>query len=278
MTDSRTDGAIPFTPVPHTSRWPFWTGIGLMTAFFGFIPLLFGSPATWILVIPGLGFFFAGLAGWLVDNAKDDIAEASGRTRPEYPDAAVWFTGFLILSEIFLFGALFASYFYLRHWDQVTSGGSLLHFYAPGGSPVEVWGPFPLLNTVFLVTSSVTLQIGEHYLKQGREALFRGLLAVTIALGAAFLAGQVYEFVTFIFQVHFTIQSGTYGATFFCLTGLHGLHVTAGVLLLATLLAGAFRGQFSARRHGAVTVVGIYWHFVDVIWIFLVAVLYLRLI
>lgn len=267
---------VPFTHLPHQSPWPFMAAMGLFVAFFGLLPLMNRSPAAWLLVIPGLGLFLIGLAGWLGTQAREDIAEARGLSRPEFPDIAVWFTGFLILSEIFLFGTLFASYFYLRNWD-FTGSGSANHFYVVDGRPMTVWGALPLVNTILLVSSSVTLQLGERFLKRGQEGRFRFLLGLTVLLGAGFLAGQVYEFYNFVVHEGFNIGSGPYASTFFCLTGLHGFHVTVGVLLLASLLAGCFAGQFSAERHIPVKVIGIYWHFVDVIWLFLVAVLYLRL-
>ena len=269
---------IPHTQLGHTNPWPFTAGVGLLLVFFGLLPIAYNNPGGWLLIVMGFGLFGIAVAAWLGTLSREDISEARGLTQPEFPRIAPWFTGFLILSEIFLFGGLFASYFYLRNWDYIQTG-SLMHFYAGGGSaPVQVWGLFPLLNTFFLVTSSVTLQIGEAYLKKGKIAVFQVLLGITVVLGVMFLASQVYEFVNFVTKDHFTLQSGTYGATFFSLTSLHGLHVTAGVILLSYLLGGSFAGQFSAKRHMAVTVIGIYWHFVDVIWIFLVAVLYLRLI
>ena len=130
--DTAADAGIPFTHLPHTSPWPFTAALGLFLAFFGLIPLMLRSPAAWLLIIPGLGVFLIGLAGWLGNQAREAFAEAGGRSRPEFPDIAIWFTGFLILSEIFLFGTLFASYFYLRNWDFIGTG-SANHFYVVNG-------------------------------------------------------------------------------------------------------------------------------------------------
>lgn len=280
MTDhgnTQADSSVPFTHLPHTSPWPFMAAMGLLAGAFGVLPLLVGSPAAWILIIPGAGIFFIALAGWLGQMAREDISEVKNLTRPEFPDISLWFVLFLVLSELALFGCFFATYFYLHNWDIIKSG-SQNHFFQIDGKPMEVWGLIPLLNTIFLVTSSVTLQIGEGFLKKGREDIFRVWLGFTIILGLLFIGGQVTEYVHFITVDKFTVASGPLGSTFYSLTGLHGLHVTAGALLLILLFAGSFFRIYSPKRHNAVTVIGIYWHFVDVIWLFLVAVLYLRLI
>jgi cytochrome c oxidase subunit 3 len=100
------------------------------------------------------------------------------------------------------------------------------------------------------------------------------LLAFTLLLGVVFIGGQVYEYYEFIVHKGLTLSDGVFASAFFGLTGLHGLHVTLGGVLLAIVLSRAVYGQYDAERHTSVTTVSMYWHFVDVVWIFLVAVLY----
>ncbi len=97
---------------------------------------------------------------------------------------------------------------------------------------------------------------------------------MTLLLGIIFIGGQVYEYYEFIVHSDFTITSGLFGSAFFGLTGLHGLHVSLGAVLLGIVFIRALAGQYSAERHVSVSTASMYWHFVDVVWIFLVVVLY----
>jgi len=96
----------------------------------------------------------------------------------------------------------------------------------------------------------------------------------TLLLGVVFIGGQVYEYYEFIVHSNFTVTSGLFGSAFYGLTGLHGLHVSLGGVLLALVTIRALAGQYSAERHVSVSTVSMYWHFVDAVWIFLVVVLY----
>jgi len=176
-----------------------------------------------------------------------------------------------IVSEAVMFGAFFAQYFYNRilsdNWP--TRAGL-----PPGFERVPSF-PLPLIMTVLLVASGFTAHWAQTAIRRDDRDQFQGWMIVTIVLGVAFLGVQGYEYATFIFQEHFNITSGIYGTVFFSLTGLHGLHVTIGALLLIGVLIRAFLGHFSSRNHFAVEGTILYWHFVDVVWIALYATLYL---
>jgi cytochrome c oxidase subunit 3 len=101
------------------------------------------------------------------------------------------------------------------------------------------------------------------------------LLGATLLLGIIFIGGQVYEYYEFIVHDGFTIAEGAYGSAFYGLTGLHGLHVTMGAVLLGIVFVRGFYGQYSAERHTSVSTASMYWHFVDVVWVFLLVVLYM---
>ncbi len=158
-----------------------------------------------------------------------------------------------IISEAFLFLALFWTYFYLRnlnagHWP-----------------PDDVHLDLPLitLNTVLLLASSVILQ---RAIKAGEHALTKAFhtgLAVTLALGTAFLLIKGWEWA----HASFGPASHAYGAIYFTLTGFHGAHVLGGLLLLAVLLWRALQGKLEARHSVSLAAAGLYWHFVDVIWL-----------
>jgi cytochrome c oxidase subunit 3 len=175
-----------------------------------------------------------------------------------------------IVSEAVMFGAFFAQYFYNRilsdHWPN--RAGLPEHF---EGVPAF---PLPLILTVVLVSSGFTAHNAQTAIRRDDRDAFQGWLIVTILLGVGFLAGQAYEYSQLIFVEGFSISSGIYGTVFFSLTGLHGLHVTAGVIVLTGVLIRAFMGHFSSRSHFGVEGSVLYWHFVDVVWLALYATLY----
>ena len=176
-----------------------------------------------------------------------------------------------IVSEAVMFGAFFAQYFYNRILSE--------HWPNPAGLPEESFRvpafPLALILTVVLVASGFTAHNAQTAIRRDDRDAFQGWLIVTILLGLGFLAGQAYEYSLLIFREGFNITSGIYGTVFFSLTGLHGLHVTAGVTVLIGVLIRAFMGHFSSRSHFGVEGSVLYWHFVDVVWLALYATLYL---
>ena len=168
-----------------------------------------------------------------------------------------------IVSEVMLFGAFFASYFFLR---VVANEGP----WPPDGFelPVAVAG----VNTAILVSSSLTVHWAlESVRKDNRRGLILGL-AATWLLGFTFLFIQINEYV----HIGFSARDGAFGSIFYGLTGLHGAHVFVGLTLLTFANIRAWRGHFGpdAKDHLGVEVPGIYWHFVDVMWIIVFTVVY----
>lgn len=164
-----------------------------------------------------------------------------------------------IASETMFFSGLFAAYFNARATHPV---------WPPEG--IELEPVIAAILTIVLVTSSVTMQLGVRAIRRDDRAGLQRWLAITLVLGALFVAGQLYDYST----LGFTWQTGIYGAAFFTLTGFHGAHVTGGVIALAAMLFRANEGHFTARHHAAVEGVSAYWHFVDVIWLLLFSTLY----
>jgi cytochrome c oxidase subunit III len=167
-----------------------------------------------------------------------------------------------IISEIMLFGAFFTAYFFIR---VVAESG---WFPIDGVDlPVAIAG----VNTAILLSSSFTMHWAlEGARNENRRAMQVGLLT-TLALGLTFLCIQINEYV----HLGFSPQDNAQGSVFYGLTGLHGAHVFVGLTLLTFATIRAFRGHFSAKEHRGVEVPGIYWHFVDVMWIFVYSTLYL---
>jgi cytochrome c oxidase subunit 3 len=170
-----------------------------------------------------------------------------------------------IASEVMFFAGLFAAYFNLRANAPVWPPVGNLEFDLRGHVAL------PLVLTIMLITSSVTCQLGIWAIRRGdRKGLMRAF-TITIILGILFLCGQIYDYTT----LGFGINDGPFGSTFYTLTGFHGAHVFAGVLMLGVILYRGAAGQFSGRHHDAVEATSLYWHFVDVVWICLFTLLYI---
>ena len=179
-----------------------------------------------------------------------------------------------IASEIMFFVAFFWAYFdaslfsneainYTR--AEVTGG-----VWPPKG--VEALDPWrlPLLNTLILLTSGTTVTWAHHALLHGDRASLKWGLLLTVALGALFTSVQAYEYA----HAPFAFKGGIYGSTFFMATGFHGFHVFIGTVFLVVCLARALVGQFTTRQHLGFEFGAWYWHFVDVVWLFLFACIY----
>ena len=168
-----------------------------------------------------------------------------------------------ITSEVMFFGGLFAAYFNARAVHIGTWG-------PPSPAPELEVLPIALPITIILISSSFTMQFAVWAIRRGDQRAMRNWTALTLLLGIAFLAGQLYDYST----LGFGIGDGSFGTVFYTLTGFHGAHVFGGTVGLTILVARASQGQFSARNHVAVEAISFYWHFVDVVWIALFSTLY----
>ena len=166
-----------------------------------------------------------------------------------------------IASEIMLFGSFFTAYFFVRIVNGVPWPTP------PYELPVFV----ATINTFILMTSSATMHWATVSIKRGNVWGMRAGLLLTFLMGLAFLTSQLYEYM----RVGFNTSDGAFPTIFFCLTGLHGSHVFIGLSLLAFMTIRAWRGHFSAEHHHGVEIAGIYWHFVDVMWIVVFATVYI---
>jgi cytochrome c oxidase subunit 3 len=166
-----------------------------------------------------------------------------------------------IISEIMLFGAFFTAYFFIRVVGDAPWPAEGEHL------PVAIAG----VNTAILISSSFTMHWAlEGARNENRAALRVGMLT-TLLLGATFLCIQINEYV----HIGFAPQDDAQGTIFYGLTGLHGAHVFIGLVLLSFATIRAFRGHFTAKEHKGVEIPGIYWHFVDVMWIVVYTTIYI---
>jgi cytochrome c oxidase subunit 3 len=255
----------------------------------GIVP---NAEGTFSFLLP-LGFLgvFLLMTFWFRDVIKESLTNMnSAQMDRSYRQGMSWF----IFSEVMFFGAFFGAMFYARWlvvpWlagegDKGVMTHEVLwpHFQdiwplvkTPGGKTVEAMDPWglPFLNTILLLSSSVTLTIAHHALLEGKRSRQIGFLAITFTLGILFLICQATEYHHAYTEMGLTLQSGIYGSTFFMLTGFHGLHVTIGTIMLIVMFIRSLKGHLTPDNHFAFEAAAWYWHFVDVVWLFLFVCVY----
>ncbi|MEB3293177.1 MAG: heme-copper oxidase subunit III [Synechococcales bacterium] len=191
-------------------------------------------------------------------TAPGAIAASTHEAHPDYRTLGL--ITFLI-SESLMFGALFATYLYLR-------GGAIE--WPPEGTEVELL--VPTINTIILVSSSFVIHYGDVAIKKNDVQGLRKWYLLTVIMGAVFLGGQVYEYLT----LGYGLTTNVFANCFYLMTGFHGLHVFIGLLLILGVMWRSRRmGHYSDHKHTGVEMAEIYWHFVDVIWIVLFSLIYI---
>jgi cytochrome c oxidase subunit 3 len=270
--------------IPHGSRWPVIASVALFTTMVGFASWL--NEATW-----GRPLFFAGLVflaiilfKWFADVITESLrGYYNKQVDGSFRMGMVWF----IFSEVMFFAAFFGALFYARQYampwlngegDGVMTNSLLWTGFAagwPSNGPGAIGGAFqtipawglPLINTLILLTSGVTVTIAHHALKAGHRRQLLVFLGLTVLLGCTFLYYQAHEYMEAYTELNLTLGSGIYGSTFFMLTGFHGAHVTLGTIMLAIIWLRCAKSHFSGEDHFAFEAVAWYWHFVDVVWL-----------
>jgi len=258
------------------SPWPF---IGSLSAFIMAVGAVFWMKKMLIGGLPlGNALFFAGfigvlytMYGWWSDVVRE--AEGGDHTRVVQMHHRYGMILF-IASEVMFFVAWFWAYFdaaiYAGEAVQYTRTELTGAHWPPKG--IAVFSPWelPLFNTLILLTSGTTVTWAHHAMLHGdRQGLKQGLW-LTVLLGAFFTFVQVYEYS----HAGFTFSGHIYGATFFMATGFHGFHVLVGTIFLAICLRRAYLGHFTQKQHLGFEFAAWYWHFVDVVWLFLFAAIY----
>jgi heme/copper-type cytochrome/quinol oxidase subunit 3 len=172
-----------------------------------------------------------------------------------------------LASEVMFFTALIGAYIILRfaHPDAWTG-------HPTPNTPLNI--PGTAVNTFLLICSSVTMVKAFASAQDGNQRALRTWLVATVLIGATFVGVQVYEYRELLHN-GFSPSAGLFGSTFYTMTGFHGFHVTMGVLCMLFVTWRAFRGKYTATDHRGVEVIGLYWHFVDLVWIILFTIVYL---
>lgn len=195
----------------------------------------------------------------------------------EQQHEAGWLGMWIFLAtEIMFFGGMFTGYAVYR---SVYPG-----VFADASQKLEV--ALGATNTIVLICSSLTMALAVHAAQVGRRRTLVGFLLATMALGLVFLGIKGIEYAhkfehhlvpgsSFVYADRYARDAQVFFSFYFAMTGMHALHMVIGIGLLAVLVARAWRGAFSPQHHAAVELTGLYWHFVDIIWIFLYPLLYL---
>jgi heme/copper-type cytochrome/quinol oxidase subunit 3 len=167
-------------------------------------------------------------------------------------------------SECLFFGALISTFLLYR--NRLIEGTP---------QPKDIYDiPYTSVSSFVLLMSSLTMVLALHAIQRGDHRQLRVWLVATALLGTVFVGGQVFEFTDFI-EKGFTLRSSPAGSAFFMLTGFHGAHVTVGVLMLLSLAYLSALGRLPQEQSLKVEMVGLYWHFVDIVWIVIFTVVYL---
>ena len=283
--------------VPEQSRWPIIGAMALFLLAFGAGQLVneIANKQSGIggyLMMAGVILLLFMLFGWFRHIIHESMTGLySPQMDRSFRQGMAWF----IFSEVMFFLAFFGVLFYARQlaipwldgagnkamtaqllWPDFTAHWPMLK--TPGGTVTQAmpWHGLPLINTLILLSSSVTLQFAHTGLERGNRAQLKWMLLGTLLLGLTFLWLQGYEYMHAYQKLGLRLDSGIYGNTFFILTGFHGLHVTLGVAFLCVIwLRILLKNHFSAERHFAFQAAAWYWHFVDVVWLCLFVFVYL---
>lgn len=241
----------------HHWEWSYYPFILVLGIFFT-IPIAFAmyfqyENGMFAAIALGLGVPITvwGCAGWMregLDNAEQE------------PGYALTGLPIFIVSEAMIFLTLFVAYWMLRLSADV---------WPPPGSPHIGIGS-PIIMTIILVSSSITYHFGEMRLEEGDRGGFVNWLLVTIALGAVFLGFSVYEFNHLIHE-GFVFSTNAKSTAFYSITGFHASHIFIGLCIFLFQLLPALSGKLS---HTYVTAAGVYWHFVNIVWFFVVSQIY----
>ncbi|MBZ2188607.1 cytochrome c oxidase subunit 3 [Alcanivorax sp. JB21] len=284
--------------VPDSSPWPLLGSVGLFLIAIGggnYIQQSTSKVANdgsmgGIILAIGVLWMIGVMFMWWRDTIKESIGGLhSDQMDRSYRQGMLWF----IFSEVMFFGAFFGAMFYARWlivpWLGGEGIGAMTHELlwpdfqamwpvttAPDGRTTQAMGAWglPMINTAILLTSSVTLSIAHHALIAGDRAKVLWAQGATIILALIFTGVQAYEYVHAYRDLGLTLESGIYGSLFFLMTGFHGIHVVIGSLFLIVTFFRVLKRHHMDGNNFAWEAAAWYWHFVDVVWLFLFITVY----
>jgi len=270
--------------VPHGTKWPIVGSLGMITMLASAAAWMNGSAtAQWTFWL-GMAIIIFMMFGWFGTVIRESEAGMyNDQVDQSFRLGMSWF----IYSEVMFFAVFFGALFYVRALVIPWLGGEgagaatnemLYQGYTstwPTNGPADIGGEFgtipafgiPFLNTLILLTSGLTVTLAHHALKKENRSQLIFWLAATVILGFTFVYYQIGEYHEAYTELGLTLGSGIYGATFFMLTGFHGMHVTLGAIMLTVIMFRAMKGHFKPENHFAFEAVAWYWHFVDVVWL-----------
>jgi cytochrome c oxidase subunit 3 len=292
MSAATSHGTTPHYFIPSPSRYPITLACGLLLTILGASQWINDHEwGKWCL-LAGFALWLSTLAQWFAAA----IGESEGGLYSDHVDVSFrWSMSWFIFSEVMFFASFFGALFWARNialpmlgnldhqllwpdfhavWPSLQAGATASP--AETIAPFHTMGPWPIptLNTAILLTSGVTLTIAHHALIADHRAKAIMWMWITVLLGASFLCCQAFEYHEAYTQLNLKLSSGIYGSTFFMLTGFHGFHVFVGMLMLLFITLRLQKGHFTPRRHFGFEGAAWYWHFVDVVWLGLYAVVY----
>jgi cytochrome c oxidase subunit 3 len=268
---SNTHGDAPHYKHPYhlvdPSPWPLILAFGAGALVLGIV-LWAHSSITWVFFL-GLAMTLGIMFMWFRDIVKE--AHTPGLHSPIVQIGLRYGMILFIASEVMFFVAFFWAYFHFALYPEHVSGAAAPPIWPPRGiETFDPWG-LPFLNTMILLLSGCTVTWAHAALiKNDRKALIQGL-SLTVALGVLFTSLQAWEYSISPFPFQ---GGGIYSSTFFLATGFHGFHVLVGTTFLAVCLIRAMKGHFTPERHFGFEAAAWYWHFVDVVWLFLFVCIY----
>ena len=253
------------------SIWPFTTSIGVFLMLFGAVLGFHGNAgffADYWLFLVGFVIVLYNMFGWWSDVVSESGA---GDHTPVVRLSLRYGFILFIMSEVMFFAAWFWSFFKHALYPMGPDSPAVDGVWPPAG--IETFDPWhlPLINTLILLCSGAAATWAHHALvhENNRKDMKNGLI-LAIALGLAFTVLQVYEYT----HAGFGLAGNIYGANFFMATGFHGLHVVIGTIFLFVCLMRVYRGHFTPEKHVGFEAAIWYWHFVDVVWLFLFFAIY----
>ena len=270
--------------VPHGSHWPIVGSVAMFAMLGGLASYLNGGEFGGMMSLLGLAILITMMAGWFGNVIAESLA---GYYNPQVDKSfrmgMMWF----IFSEVMFFAAFFGALFYARQLVIPWLGGEGTKFMTnltlwpgfeamwPSNGPAHAGGEYesmaatglPAINTAILLTSSVTITIAHHALKDGNRLLLNLGVLLTVILGFTFISLQAMEYMHAYSELNLKLSTGIYGSTFFVLTGFHGMHVTVGAIFLTVIWFRVLSGHFTPQNHFAFEAASWYWHFVDVVWL-----------
>lgn len=248
------------------SIWPFIGSVSAFLMLFGFVLWMHGN-GPWLGLMGLAGVLYTMFAWWADVVAESRVGDHTPVVRIGLRYGVIMF----IMSEVMFFAAWFWSFFKHAMYPMETYVGT--SYVKPEIVPVDAWH-LPLMNTLILLLSGFAVTWAHHALvhENNRRDLIRGL-AIAVVLGVLFTALQAYEYAHLV-ATGWDFSGEIFFANFYMATGFHGFHVLIGTIFLAVCLLRAMKGDFTPTQHVGFEAAAWYWHFVDVVWLFLFAAVY----